>query len=109
VLTENNVNCLYVFYTVFYPENDPRGSKHVAFINTKILVVLTAFSFYIYYTLHFSHIVYLCELQETEFEKHLFGEILVTGWQSLHYLTVLAVREEVKFLTLFKLISRFNG
>ena len=29
------------FYTIFYPEDDPRGSKHVALINTKNLVALT--------------------------------------------------------------------
>jgi hypothetical protein len=42
VFTESNVNCLYVFYTIFWPENDPCLSKHVALINTKNLVVLTA-------------------------------------------------------------------
>ena len=41
MFTESNVNCLYVFYTIFWPENDPCGSKHVALINTKNLVVLT--------------------------------------------------------------------
>ena len=29
------------FYTVFQPENDPRGSKHVALTNTKNSAVFT--------------------------------------------------------------------
>ena len=40
MFTESNVNCLCVFYTVFQPEDDPRGSKHVALKNTSNLVVL---------------------------------------------------------------------
>jgi hypothetical protein len=52
ILYKIHVNCLYVFHTIFYPEDNPRGSKHVALTNTKNLGVLTVSVFI--FTVHYA-------------------------------------------------------
>jgi hypothetical protein len=50
VLTEGNIYCINVFYTVLYLDDDPRGSKHVALINAINLAVVTVLILFVYYT-----------------------------------------------------------